>query len=203
MTPASQVVQGENLFNNETFLGNGRTCASCHVADLSLRFTPDNAQARFATVTDTFDPQFVGETAPSSFDAGFDFNLNTLTLTAAVATNQPCTGELRGIITFSGGARGKVLTRVSATQYLVYGGKNAQLTETVTDGTCSATVSTVVSGSLGAIVGSGVDGLENPLRMRRSNSVDFPQGRALILENIDAFPPTAPRSSGSRRTCST
>ena len=192
MTPASQVVQGETLFNNETFLGNGRTCASCHVADLSLRFTPDNAQARFATLTDTFDPQFVGETAPSSFDAGFDFNLNTLTLTAAVATNQPCTGELRGIVTSSGGARGKVLTRVSDTQYLVYGGRNPQLTGTVTDATCSATVLTVVSGSLGAIVGSGIDGLENPLRMRKSNSADFPNGRALILENIDAFPPTAP-----------
>ena len=192
MTTASLAVQGGNLFNNETFLGNGRTCASCHVADLSLRFTPDNAQARFATLSTTFDPQFVGETVPSSFDAGFDFNLNTLTLTAAVATNAPCTGELRGVVTSSGGARGKVLTRVSPAVYLVYGGKNPQLTGTVTDGTCSATVLTVVSGSLGAIVGSGVDGLENPLRMRRSNSIEFPNGRALILENIDAFPPTAP-----------
>src|SRR5262249_1128709 len=36
-------------------------------------------------------------------------------------------------------------------------------------------------------------GLENPRRMRTSaDTTNFPQGRGLILENIDGFPPTAP-----------
>src|SRR5207253_4619757 len=47
---AKPTVQGENLFNNETFQGNGRTCASCHVASLSFRLTPENVQSRFATL---------------------------------------------------------------------------------------------------------------------------------------------------------
>jgi hypothetical protein len=195
---ATPIAQGENLFKNEAFLGNGRTCASCHVAGQSFRLPPANIQSRFATLSSTFDPQFIGENAPSSFDGGFDFNLNTLVLTAAVATNAPCTGDLRGIITGTTG-RAKVLTRiaqpvgdVSPPQYLVYGGRSPVLTGIVTDGVCSATVASITAGSLAAIPGSGVAGLEDPKRMRTSGSPDFPQGRALILENIDGFPPTAP-----------
>ena len=33
---ATQVAQGGNLFNGETFQGNGRTCATCHVASLNF-----------------------------------------------------------------------------------------------------------------------------------------------------------------------
>ena len=187
---ATQIVQGRNLFDNEAFLGNGRTCASCHVASESFRLPPANIQGRFATLSSSFNPQFVGESAPSSFDAGFDFNLNTLTLNTAVATSAPCTGELRGVITGTTG-RAKVLTRVSPTQYLVYGGRSPVLSGTVTDGVCSAAVSTVTAGTLSAVPGSGVSGLEDPSRMRRSGSPDFTQGRGLILENIDGFPPTA------------
>ncbi len=179
MPVASQVAQGANLFNGETFLGNGRTCGSCHAANLSFRMTPDNVQARFATLADTFDPLFVAETQPSSFDAGFDFNLNTLVLTAPVANNAPCTGELRGIITSAGGGRAKVLTRVSETTYLIDGGVNPLLSGTVSDGICSGTVSSFTTGDQHT--------LEDPKRMRTSASLDFPQGRALILENIAGF----------------
>jgi cytochrome c peroxidase len=186
---ATPVAQGMNLFDNETFLGNGRTCASCHVASESFRLPPANIQGRFATLSSTFDPQFVGENAPSSFDAGFDFNLNMLALDNAVATGAPCTGELRGVITGTTG-RAKVLTRVSPTQYLVYGGRSPVLSGTVTDGVCAATMSTVTPGTLSAVPGSGSSGLEDPSRMRRSGSPDFSQGRGLILENIDGFPPT-------------
>ena len=79
---ATQVDQGNALFTSETFLGNGRSCGSCHIASDSLRLPPSNIQSRFATLSTTFDPLFVAETKPSSFDAGFDFNLNTLVLTA-------------------------------------------------------------------------------------------------------------------------
>ena len=81
---ATQVAQGGNLFNGETFQGNGRTCATCHVASLNFALPPSNIQSRFSTVSATFDPLFIGETNPSSFDSGFDFNLNTLELTQTV-----------------------------------------------------------------------------------------------------------------------
>jgi cytochrome c peroxidase len=190
MAVAPQAVQGENLFNNETFQGNGRTCASCHVQSESFRLPPANIQARFATLASTFDPQFIGETAPTSFDAGFDFNLNRLVLTTttvgtpptplAIISNTPCTGELRGLITSAGGGRAKVLTRISDTTYLVYGGINPPLSGTVSDSNgCSGTVAGITPGDL--------NGLENPRRMRTSQGTDFPQGRGLILENIDGF----------------
>ena len=194
---ATQVGQGENLFNGETFQGNGRTCASCHVASLNFALPPSNIQSRFSTVSATFDPLFIGETNPSSFDPGFDFNLNTLVLTQTVPSGTPCSGTLQGIITSGSGAtaaRAKVLTQVSPTTYLVYGGMNPALSSTVSDSnSCSGTVLSITAGSLGAFSGSTVLGLENPKRMRTSaDTANFPQGRGLILENIDGFPPTAP-----------
>src|SRR6266851_3831036 len=194
---ADRVANGESLFNGETFQGNGRTCATCHVASLNLALPPSNIQSRFSTVSTTFDPLFIGETAPSSFDSGFDFNLNTLELTQEIPSGTPCLGTLQGIITSGSGAtaaRAKVLTQVAPTTYLVLGGMNPAVSGTVNDSnSCSGTVLSLTSGSLGAISGSTVLGLENPKRMRTSaDTVNFPQGRGLILENIDGFPPTAP-----------
>ncbi|HEY6184589.1 MAG TPA: hypothetical protein VIW67_20255, partial [Terriglobales bacterium] len=194
---ATQVAQGENLFNSETFQGNGRTCATCHVASLNFGLPPSNIQSRFNTVSASFDPLFIGETNPSSFDGGFDFNLNTLVLTDTVSSGTPCIGTLQGIITSGSGstaAKAKVLTQVSPTTYLVMGGMNPALSGTVSDSnSCSGTVMSITAGSLGAIVGSPTLGLEEPKRMRTSaDTVNFPQGRGLILENIDGFPPTAP-----------
>jgi hypothetical protein len=189
---ASQVDQGGNLFNGETFEGNGRTCGTCHVASLNFALPPSNIQSRFSTVSATFDPLFLGETKPSSFDPGFDFNLNTLVLTDTVPSAAPCIGTLEGIITSGSGATAKVLTQVSPTTYLVYGGMNPALSGSVSDSnSCSGTVVSITAGSLGA--SSTVLGLEDPKRMRTSaDTVNFPQGRGLILENIDGFPPTAP-----------
>jgi hypothetical protein len=194
---ATQVAQGENLFNGETFQGNGRTCGTCHVASLNFALPPSNIQSRFSTVSATFDPLFVAETKPSSVDPGFDFNLNTLVLTQTVSSGAPCSGTLQGIITSGSGATAataKVLTQVSPTTYLVYGGMNPALSGTVNDSnSCSGIVSNITAGSLGAIAGSTVLGLEDPKRMRMSaDAVNFPQGRGLILENIDGFLPTGP-----------
>jgi hypothetical protein len=189
---ASQVAQGGNLFSGETFQGNGRTCATCHIASLNFALPPSNIQSRFSTVSTTFDPLFIGETNPSSFDSGFDFNLNTLELTQTVQSGAPCSGTLLGIITSGSGATAataKVLTQVSPTTYLVMGGMNPALSGTVSDSnSCSGTVASITAGSLGAIAASSVLGLEDPKRMRTSASVSFPQGRGLILENIDGFP---------------
>jgi cytochrome c peroxidase len=194
---ATQVAQGENLFNGETFQGNGRTCATCHVATLNFALPPSNIKSRFSTLSAMFDPLFIGETNPSSFDSGFDFNLNTLVLTQTVSSGAPCSGTLQGIITSGSGAtlaKAKVLTQVSPTTYLVYGGMNPALSGTVSDSSsCSGTVMSITAGSLGAIPGSSVLGLEDPKRMRTSaDTANFPNGRGLILENIDGFPPTAP-----------
>src|SRR6476646_1333591 len=193
---ATQVAQGGNLFNGETFQGNGRTCATCHVASLNFALPPSNIQSRFSNVSATFDPLFIGETNPSSFDAGFDFNLNTLVLTQVVSSGAPCSGTLQGIITSGSGAtaaRAKVLTQVSPTTYLVAGGMKPALSGDVSDSnSCTGTVSSITAGSLSAIAGSSVLGLEDPKRMRTSAALNFPQGRGLILENIDGFPPTAP-----------
>jgi cytochrome c peroxidase len=193
---ATQVAQGGNLFNGETFQGNGRTCATCHIASLNFALPPSNIQARFSTVSATFDPLFIGETNPSSFDPGFDFNLNTLVLTQTVSSAAPCSGTLQGIITSGSGsiATAKVLAQVSPTTYLVMGGMNPALSGTVSDSnSCSGTVMSITAGSLGAIAGSSTLGLEDPKRMRTSvDTVNFPQGRGLILENIDGFPPTPP-----------
>ncbi|HEX7286782.1 MAG TPA: hypothetical protein VF532_11415 [Candidatus Angelobacter sp.] len=193
---AAQVDQGGNLFNGETFQGNGRTCATCHIASLNFGLPPSNIQSRFSSVSTTFDPLFIGETKPASFDPGFDFNLNTLVLAGTVSSAAPCSGTLQGIITSGSGAtaaRAKVLTQVSPTTYLVYGGMNPALSGAVSDSnSCSGTVASVTAGSLGAIAGSSVLGLEDPKRMRTSaDTANFPQGRGLILENIDGFPPAA------------
>jgi hypothetical protein len=194
---AAEVDQGGNLFNNESFQGNGRTCSTCHVATLNLALPPSNIQSRFSTISATFDPLFIGEQKPSAFDAGFDFNLNTLVLTQAVPSPAPCIGTLQGTITSGSGvtaATAKVLTQVSPTTYLVYGGMNPPLAGTVSDSnSCSGTVVSVTAGSLAVPAGSSVLGLEDPKRMRTSaDTADFPQGRGLILENIDGFPPTPP-----------
>ena len=186
---ATQVAQGGNLFNGETFQGNGRTCATCHIASLNFALPPSNIQSRFSTVSSTFDPLFIGETKPSSFDAGFDFNLNTLVLTQAVQSGTPCIGTLQGIITNGSGATAKVLAQISPTTYLVYGGMKPAFSasDTVSDSnSCSGTVQSITAGSLGTIAGSQL-GLEDPKRMRTSASTSFPQGRGLILENIDGF----------------
>src|SRR5262249_16173493 len=132
------------------------------------------------------------ETNPSSFDPGFDFNLNTLVLTQTVQSGAPCIGTLQGIRTSGSGATAataKVLTQISPTTYLVSGGMNPVLSGTVSHGnSCMGTGGIITAGSLGAITGSSVLGLEDPKRMRTSaDTVNFPQGRGLILENIQGF----------------
>src|SRR5262249_40068151 len=111
------------------------------------------------------------------------------------SSGTPCIGTLQGIITSGSGATAataKVLTQVSPTKYLVYGGMNPALSGTVSDSnSCTGTVVSITKGSLGAITGSSVLGLEDPKRMRTSaDTVNSPQGRGLILENIDGVSPT-------------
>ena len=55
----AQFLRGRDLFRNETFGGNGRTCETCHIRDAftdNFDFTPADAQAIFAA--DPTDPLF-------------------------------------------------------------------------------------------------------------------------------------------------
>lgn len=60
------VAQGEDLFFNGTFLGNQRTCGTCHPADNNLTIDPD-----FISKLANTDPLFVAE-----FEPALTFELN-------------------------------------------------------------------------------------------------------------------------------
>jgi hypothetical protein len=195
--PAATLAQkGEQLFNKETFGGNGRTCASCHVSSIGLGLTPGNIQSRFATLSSTFDPLFLGETS---------MNLNTLIVTDPTSTGNRGKRDFEGIITGSGGGTAKVLTKQIAQgsttiRYLVYGGLSPALAGTISDALGnSATFISITPGNLACAAGGSATAactnqLEHPQRMRTSvDTTNFPQGRGLILENIDGF--TNPHSS--------
>ncbi len=53
------MAKGEEIFFNETFAGNGRTCSTCHRPEDNWRITP----AFIATLPDD-DPLFVHEFMP-------------------------------------------------------------------------------------------------------------------------------------------
>ena len=101
--------EGRRLFTEETFGGNGRTCATCHVLTQNLRLTPANVQARFATLAQTFDPLFIAEST---------MNLNTLTLNSV--TTFPDGAILTGKSSSNATVRAKVLARKNDVTYLVY-----------------------------------------------------------------------------------
>ena len=130
------------------------------------------------------------ETALSSFDAGLDFDLLTLTLVRPSPTTAVYRRASRDRHLF-GGARGNVID--ACRRRSLFTVKNSfRSTETATDRTCSATVATVASGKPGAIpFGSGVDGLDaSAPHAGRSNSADLPNGCPPI-EKHRRVPPNA------------
>lgn len=69
-TPPDPVSRGRDLFFNETFEGNGRTCGSCHRAEENFALS-----AEFVAKLPADDPLFVAETNP---DLGQNFENPTL-----------------------------------------------------------------------------------------------------------------------------
>ena len=165
--------QGEVLFSQETFLGNGRTCASCHVPDNGdFGLSPDQILNKPAD-----DVLFVSE-----------YNVNTLIVTSSAPSGFSQPSDLRGAITGTTGAA-TVLAGYGNT-YLVYGG--GDLAGTISDANGnSATFVSFTNGDLAGpnSVNGSSNGLENFGLMHgpSANTVSFPNGRALILENIDGF----------------
>lgn len=167
---AADIARGRQLFTEETFGGNGRTCASCHVLELNAALPPANVAQRFATLATTFDPLFIAEK---------NMNLNTLTVhaSAGFAEGAVLTGTAAGAP-----AKVKVRARLSSTTFLVHGGIDPRLTAgtNITDGTSTVRVVSIAKGDL--------DQLEDPRLMRGpSVSPAHPHGRGLILENVDGF----------------
>jgi len=86
--PPSQIERGEDIFLNETFAGNGRTCGTCHRPTDNFGLTP----AFVATLAGD-DPLFVAETNP---DLANNFENPTLMREfALILENQDGFGDLQ------------------------------------------------------------------------------------------------------------
>ncbi|HZD58153.1 MAG TPA: Ig-like domain-containing protein, partial [Anaerolineales bacterium] len=153
---ANQVQQGENLFSKESFGGNGRACATCHVP-------AEDFGLSLATI-DSLPPTdllFVPE-----------FNLSTITVAAQAEPS-----DLRGLITAPSGATATVHAG-SVVTYRVYGGNAGLVGQTVTDGQGNkAVVQSFAPGDLGgleessvmhtrALILENIDGFGSPPNMR-------------------------------------
>jgi hypothetical protein len=156
--PASLAQQGKTLFTKETFRGNGRTCATCHVDGKDqFGLTP----ATIASL-DHDDPLFV-----------FEENVNRIKL---AERSQP--SDLRGLLTSASGSA-KIIGG-SGDTYFVLGGEDLSISLTDTNGN-SGTVQSFTSGNLNGPTASNgsTRGLEDHEMLTH--------GRGLILENIDGF----------------
>ncbi len=158
---ASPIKQGENLFVRETFLGNGRTCATCHVPAERFSLTP----TRIAALP-TDDPLFV-----------MDANINKLVLTGVT---QPSDFVLSGVIRGTLGGTGKVLAGSGST-YLIIGGASLNIAgNVIADAKGNrGTFSSFTAGNLSGPTPTNSDafGLERNTFLKG--------GRALFVENIN------------------
>jgi len=158
LQPKSFAEQGRILFTRETFRGNGRTCATCHVAGRDqFGLTP----LTIAQLPED-DPLFV-----------FEHNVNLLKLSTR---SQP--SDLRGEITGTAGS-GLILSG-SGDTYLVIGGTN--LSGSIADANGNnGSLQSVTEGDLDGPTAS--NGSERGLEAHNF----LEHGRGLILENIDNF----------------
>ena len=152
---ASLAEQGDILFSQETFQGNGRTCASCHVPTEAFGMPPSHV----ATVPND-DPLFVNE-----------FNVNTLVVLGA---SQPSDFRIGDVVTGSLGGSAKIIAGTGDT-YFMYGGLGLNVSgNVITDSLGnSATLLTVVQGDLDTLEDSNV--LRGPRALVTENINGFDQ----------------------------
>ena len=172
-TAASQAVQGENLFKKEAFLGNGRTCATCHIESESFGLPP--SQVAGLPATDLLFMEVL--------------NVNTLVVNSAGSVNpgagsgttQPSDFFLGDTLTGTLGGSATVLAG-SGTTYLVHSGAGLDLAgNVISDG--GGNTGTLVSFTDGDLDGPAPTG--DPIGIE--DSVLLNDGRALIVENINGF----------------
>jgi len=165
-TAAAESAQGETLFTQETFLGNGRTCASCHTAQDDFGLSLSSVAA-----APNDDPLFIHES-----------NINTLVIDGGDTTgaSQPSDFKLGGTITGSLGGSAVVLAG-TGDSYLIIAGSTLDVADNViSDGTNSGTLVSFTAGNLpGPTPNGDTRGLDDPILLRG--------GRALITENINGF----------------
>jgi cytochrome c peroxidase len=158
---ASQIKQGENLFVRETFLGNGRTCASCHVPSERFSLSP----ARIAALP-ADDPLFV-----------MDANINTLVVSG---TTQPSDFALGGVIKGTLGGSAKVLAG-SGTTYQIIGGASLNIVGNVI-ADAAGNRGTFVSFTAGNLTGPTPTNTDN---FGLERNAFLKSARALFVENIN------------------
>lgn len=94
-TEPPEITRGRDLFFNETFGGNGRTCGTCHRAEDNFGLTP-----AFIATLPPDDPLFVAETDP---DLGENFeNPRLMRAFALILENLDGFGDLPNVFTMRG-----------------------------------------------------------------------------------------------------
>ncbi|MCI0541243.1 MAG: hypothetical protein L0Z50_39075 [Verrucomicrobiales bacterium] len=172
--PDTQVRQGENLFLRETFLGNGRTCGTCHVPAERFSLPP----SRVANLSDS-DPLFINEQNVNQLVVSSAESINP---SAVSGTTQPSDLEIGSIIVGSLGGSATVLSGSGNTYRIIGGGSLNIPGNVISDRKGNrGTLSSFASGNLNGPTPSNTDtnGLENSALLRGP--------RALILENINGF----------------
>jgi cytochrome c peroxidase len=169
----TQVKQGEALFLRETFLGNGRTCASCHAPAAAFGLPPSAVAA-----LPPDDPLFITTSNVNTLVVSSDGSVNP---GASPEAAQPSDFVLGRTITGSMGGSAVVLAGTGDT-YLVIGGAGLDLPGNVISddqGNTGALVSFTPGDLAGPAPNGDPRGLEDP---------DLLSGpRALIVENINGF----------------
>ncbi len=171
---SSAAIQGKNLFTKERFLGNGRTCATCHLESESFGLTP----ATVASLPST-DPLFVNQVNVNTIVVNSAGSVNP---TAPSGTTQPSDFFIGKTITGSLGGSATVLAGTGKT-YLILGGSSLNIPGNVISDP-SGNKGTLVSFTPGNLSGP------NPVNGEARGLEDTPLltgGRALITENINGF----------------
>jgi cytochrome c peroxidase len=171
---ASLAKQGENLFQRETFSGNGRNCMTCHVPADQFALLPSRI-----SVLPPSDPLFVHEQ-----------NVNQITVnsagsplpTAFSGTTQPSDFAQGGVIVGSLGGSATVLAGTGST-YLIVGGRDLNI---------PGNVITDVRGNKGTLVLFQEGNLDGPSPSNGDSlgleASRFLRGeRGLIVVNVNGF----------------
>lgn len=161
------VNQGEKLFKTEKFEGNSRTCGTCHIPPF-FNMAPKHVAAK-----SPWDPLFIA-------DRWRNINLMKLKVRSKPS-------DLRGQIKDTQNRSARIV-KGSGNEFLITRGLGLRGVVTDEFGNKGEILS-ITEGDLGlpnSLNGS-AHGLESSARLRTSADPRFPQGRALVLENVDGF----------------
>jgi hypothetical protein len=165
------VNQGKVLFLRENFLGNGRTCATCHIAAERFSLPPSRVAALPAS-----DPLFLTEQNVNRLVIN---SLGSVNPGATSGTSQPSDFPIGGIITGSLGGSATVLAGSGNTYFIVGGSSLNMPGNVISDQKGNRDLVSFTSGNLNG----------DPERhgRQRFGENTLLRGAGLILENINGF----------------